>query len=139
MRHNDAVSLIFINTLSGTSTTATRQAQNQQDGTNLWLPARPPSLASLACPPDESNALRHLFRIYTPAQLFTIMGGGNDHAEDSMDADQASGSSKPPVPAVTSGDDDDDEEVDEEQIEEYQEMLEGLGAHPVRYLFLLLF
>ena len=60
------------------------------------------------------------------------MGGGNDHAEDSMDVDQASGSSKPPVPAVTSGDDDDDEEVDEEQIEEYQEMLESLGAHPVR-------
>ena len=61
------------------------------------------------------------------------MGGGNDHAEDSMDVDQASGSGgKPPVPAVTSGDDDDDEEVDEEQIEEYQEMLESLGAHPVR-------
>ena len=60
------------------------------------------------------------------------MGGGNDHADDSMDVDQASGSSKPPVPAVTSGDDDDDEEVDEEQIEEYQEMLESLGAHPVR-------
>lgn len=60
------------------------------------------------------------------------MGGGNDHAEDSMDVDQASGSGKPPVPAVASGDDDDDEEVDEEQIEEYQEMLESLGAHPVR-------
>ena len=67
------------------------------------------------------------------------MGGGNDHAEDSMEVDQASGGSKPPVPAVTSGDDDDDEEVDEEQIEEYQEMLEGLGAHPVRCLVLLLF
>lgn len=62
------------------------------------------------------------------------MEGGNDHAEDSMDVDQASGSSKPQVPAVTSGDDDDEEEVDEEQIEEYQEMLEGLGAHPVRDL-----
>ena len=60
------------------------------------------------------------------------MGGGNDHAEDNMDVDQAAGG-KPPVPAVTSGDDDDDEEVDEEQIEEYQEMLEGLGAHPVRF------
>jgi pre-mRNA cleavage complex 2 protein Pcf11 len=73
------------------------------------------------------------------------MGGGNDHADDGggMDVEQqqpADASNKddkaPPPPvaaAVTSGDDDnddDDDAVDEEQIEEYQEMLDGLGAHP---------
>jgi len=67
------------------------------------------------------------------------MEGGNDHADD-MDVDQQQEgddtnkqAEHPPaaVAAVTSGDDDEnDEEVDEEQIEEYQEMLESLGAHP---------
>ena len=39
------------------------------------------------------------------------------------------------VAAVTSGDDDEDAdgEVDEEQLEEYQEMLASIGAHPVSF------
>ena len=39
------------------------------------------------------------------------------------------------VAAVTSGDDDEDDggEIDEEQLEEYQEMLASVGAHPVSF------
>ena len=40
------------------------------------------------------------------------------------------------VAAVTSGDDDEDAdgEIDEEQLEEYQEMLASIGAHPVSFV-----
>ena len=59
-----------------------------------------------------------------------------------MDVDQQEDDAKaapPPaaggaVAAVTSGDDDEDDgEIDEEQLEEYQEMLASIGAHPVSF------
>ena len=60
-----------------------------------------------------------------------------------MDVDQQEDDAKaapPPaagaaVAAVTSGDDDEDDgEIDEEQLEEYQEMLASIGAHPVSFV-----
>ena len=67
--------------------------------------------------------------------------------DDDMDVDQqlqegdANKAAAPPaaaaaaVAAVTSGDDDEDDggEIDEEQLEEYQEMLASVGAHPVSF------
>ena len=44
--------------------------------------------------------------------------GGDDHAEE-------------PSPAKNAAEASDDESVDEEQLEEYQEMLDSLGVHPV--------
>ena len=54
---------------------------------------------------------------------------GDDHAEQPTAADTASASNG------------DDDSVDEEQLEEYQEMLDSLGVHPVSlkltYIYLL--